>query len=157
MAGFDVDKMFNDAKNAIKEFALSHPNEHFYAFSIDASGLCLNSEEQFKLTLNHYQEQYPSHYSDEKSILGLKYNTGDWEYLSFFDLDDGFDHEAYDNHYHIPFEHSEIDELELNKLFNSSEYHIAMTALLNRLIHEKCFDTLNTTSDFKAFLSEHEY
>jgi hypothetical protein len=102
MAGFDVDKMFVDSKRALKEFALKHPDEHFYAFSIDANGLCLNSEEQFEKTLTLYQERPDSSYRDENNILAVKFNTGDWEYQGFFYLKEGFDRNLYDDHYNLP-------------------------------------------------------
>lgn len=36
MSGFDVEKMFVEAKNAIENFAKMHKDEVFYAFTIDA-------------------------------------------------------------------------------------------------------------------------
>lgn len=46
MTDFDVEKMFLPAKKAIETFAKDNQEETFYAFSIDASMLCLNSLEK---------------------------------------------------------------------------------------------------------------
>ena len=51
---FDTEKLTEFAINKITEFAKEHPNETFYGFSIDASLLCLNSEEEFEKTLKYY-------------------------------------------------------------------------------------------------------
>lgn len=157
MSGFNIEKMFIEAKRAIEVFANKHKEETFYAFSIDASMLCLNSLEKFDITLKYYQQQYPESYKKPEDIEGLKYNTGDWEYQGFEDLGDGFDDELYSEHYHIPFVNNELSEDELKGMFSNTPYHIAMLELLERLMHSNIFDLLNKTSDFKAFLTEHEY
>jgi hypothetical protein len=151
--GFDLDKMFVTAKNAIEAFAKDHTQEIYYAFSIDSSLLCLNSLEKLK----YYQEKYPEHYSTPENIEDLKYNTGDWEYQGFFDLNDGFNEALYSEHYNIPFENTGLSKKELDDLFNKSLYHKAMSALLKKIQDSKVLDSLNKTDDFKAFLSEHNY
>ncbi len=53
---FDVEKLFEFSVKAIHDFSLSHKDEMFYAFAIDASLLCLNSEECIKKYLEEYQQ-----------------------------------------------------------------------------------------------------
>lgn len=55
---FDVGKMREFAKQAIKKFADEHQNETFYAFAIDASLLCLNSVEKYDATLVTRRQQW---------------------------------------------------------------------------------------------------
>ena len=157
MEGFDIEKMFIASKKAIENFAKKHSEETFYGFSIDASMLCLNSEEEFQKTLKHYQEEYPGSYNENNKIHELKYNTGDWCYQGFFDLEDGFDQDLYSEHYHIPFDNKNLEDEELVKLFQKTPYHRAMSKLLEKLVENGAFDSLKKTTDFKVFLSEHDY
>jgi hypothetical protein len=157
MKGFDIEKMFIASKKAIEKFVTEHSEETFFAFSIDANMLCLNSEEEFKKTLKYYQEKYPESYNDNEKIDELKYNTGDWGYQGFFDLEDGFDHELYSEHYHIPFDNKDLEDEELAKFFQNTPYHRAMSKLLEKLVENGVFDSLKKTTDFKVFLSEHNY
>ena len=53
---FDVEQLAAFCRSAIDRFAAQHAAESFYAFAIDASLLCLNSEEQAAKTLKAYQE-----------------------------------------------------------------------------------------------------
>lgn len=156
MEGFDVEKMFISSKKAIENFAKEHVEENFYAFSIDANMLCLNSEEKFQKTLKYYQEKY-SDCNENEEINELKYNTGDWAYQGFFDLEDGFDYELYSEHYDIPFDNKGLEDEALAKLFQNTPYHRAMSQLLEKLVENGVFDSLKKTTDFKVFLSEHNY
>lgn len=119
--------------------------------------LCLNSEEKFKKTLKYYQEKYAESYINKEEIDKLKYSIGDWEYQGFFDLKEGFNNELYSEHYHIPFNNEDLEEKELEKLFQNTPYHKAMSKLLKKLVESGVFDLLKKTADFKAFLSEHNY
>ncbi len=159
MRPFDVEKMFAVSKRAIDDFAKDHTKETFYAFSIDANLLCLNSLEKFEEQLRKYQQKYPQHYSSPDSIKSLQYNTGDWAYQGFFELsdEDGFNSDLYNEHYDIPSKLGVYEGLELEKAFSCTPYHLAMEALLKKLMEAKVFDQLKKTPDFKAFLSEHNY
>ena len=55
---FDVEKLTTFCMDEIRRFAERHQNEVFYAFAIDASLLCLNSEEEFAATLRQYQDEW---------------------------------------------------------------------------------------------------
>jgi hypothetical protein len=154
---FDIEKMFIDSKKAIEEFAKEHSNETFYAFSIDASLLCLNSVERFEENLAVYQEKYPESYSKSEDIEDLKSNTGDWEYQGFFSLEEGFDDNLYSEHYHLPMEQGIYEGEDFEIMMQSTAYHQAMKALMQKILDSNVFDLLNKTSDFRAFLSEHNY
>lgn len=155
--GFNIEKMFEASVKAIQRFAKEHKNETFYAFSIDGSMLCLNSLECFAETLKYYQSKWPEEYAEPKNIEDLKQNTGDWEYTGFFDLEEGFDHELYSDHYHIPFENKKLSNNELLAMFEDTLYHTAMASLMQKILDSRALDLLNKTTDFKAFLSEHNY
>lgn len=154
---FDIEKMFIDSKKAIEDFAKEHSSETFYAFSIDASLLCLNSVEGFEGTLTAYQNKYPESYSKPEDIENLKFNTGDWDYQGFFSLRDGFDDNLYSEHYDLPMEHDIYEGEAFEALMQSTAYHHAMKALMQKLLDSNVFDLLNKTQDFRAFLSEHNY
>lgn len=55
---FDLDILTEFSIDAIQRFAMSHREESFYAFAIDANLLCLNSEEACAKTLREYQESW---------------------------------------------------------------------------------------------------
>jgi hypothetical protein len=55
---FEIPRMLRFSAAAIAEFARRHEAETFYAFAIDASMLCLNSEECAAATLKKYQERW---------------------------------------------------------------------------------------------------
>lgn len=55
---FDVDKLIEYCEAALEAFAKDHQDETFYAFAIDADMLCLNSLEQFEITLKEYQDRW---------------------------------------------------------------------------------------------------
>ena len=145
---FDIDKLIDFAQTEIEKFAEEHKDETFYAFSIDADMLCLNSEEKFQKTLVYYQEKYPEFYNSAEEIEELKYNTGDWDYQGFANLTNeyGFDRKAYDEHYYLGDEEQK-----------TSEYGLAMDKLINALIEHNAFGKLKKTDDFIANRVEHDY
>jgi hypothetical protein len=55
---FDIDGLFNFCIREINAFANNHQNELFYAFTIDAYLLCLNSEEAFEESLQQYRDEW---------------------------------------------------------------------------------------------------
>ena len=73
---FNIEKLFNFCVEEINNFAKNHQNELFYAFAIDASLLCLNSEEEFSVSLKRYRDEWEY---DNRSI-------STWEELSGDDL-----------------------------------------------------------------------
>jgi len=87
-------------------------------------------------------------YYDDNNIIELKKNTGDWEYQGFVELSEyvGFDHELYNIHY-------DLDEDEQK----SSEYGLAMDALITKLKSSDTFSNLKKTSDFYIKRVEHNY
>jgi len=144
---FNVNKLTKDAIKSIIEFSEKHGDEVFYGFAIDANLLCLNSEEQFKQTLEKYRNDWGG-YSDEEDIQRLRHNTGDWEYQGFseFSDDEGFDMELYLEHYHNDEEYQE-----------SSEYALAMNEVLENLKKSNAFDKLKKTEGFYITRVEHNY
>lgn len=54
---FNIPLLLDHSIAAIRKFAEEHPDEHFYAFAIDASLLCLNSEEAFTKKLKSYRDR----------------------------------------------------------------------------------------------------
>lgn len=91
-------------------------------------------------------------YTVEEEIVNLKYNTGDWEYQGFAKLSntEGFDEDLYQKHYEVAME----DE---TGHAAHTEYAMAMDALIERLVKEKAFSTLQLTPDFKATWYDHTY
>lgn len=87
---FDVEKLVINCEAAIDAFAGKHREEHFYAFAIDASMLCLNSIERFESTLKRYQDRWERQtrwvsspadmteldWRDEDFLLGLEERHG---------------------------------------------------------------------------------
>ena len=144
---FDHEQMLAFSLEAIASFAAGHTTETFYGFSVDATMLCLNSEEAFQETLAEYQAKWPGHYTDPKKILELKNNQGDWKYQGFADLGDhGFDHEAYDWHYDSPEEEQ-----------TATAYAVAMDQLVAALVERDAFAALRRTDDFFVNRVEHNY
>ncbi|MFC0604152.1 DUF4303 domain-containing protein [Winogradskyella pulchriflava] len=144
---FDTEKLTEFAISKITEFAKEHPNETFYGFSIDASLLCLNSEEEFKKTLKFYQGKF-GEYDTKERISDLKANTGDWEYQGFaeFDESSGFSMDEYNEHYH------EDEEFQL-----TSDYAKSMDKVIENLKKSGVFDLLKKTDNFYANRVEHNY
>ncbi|WP_373539796.1 hypothetical protein [Chamaesiphon sp.] len=145
---FDHARMLEFSISAIQEFAINHQEEVFYGFSIDASMLCMNSEEEFARSLASYQSEYPGDYSDAEEIQDLRINTGDWAYQGFVDLRDsgGFDDKAYDEHY------ASSDEVQ-----KSTPYGLVMDKLVTDLITRDAFACLTRTPDFFVNRVEHGY
>jgi hypothetical protein len=143
---FDHKKLKKYSIEAIAEFAKSHQNETFYGFSIDATMLCLNSEEAFKKTQKSYRKGGLD-LSSELQCLELKRNTGDWEYQGFADLQKsgGFDLKAYEQHYDKP-----------RQSQSRTPYARAMDKLVKDLIEANAFACLRTTDDFFANRVEHD-
>ncbi|MDR2425184.1 MAG: DUF4303 domain-containing protein [Prevotellaceae bacterium] len=82
------------AVKGVEKFLNENPNLKFYALAFDCNaeyagiGLCLNTEESFQNTLKHYQTgDSAKYYQKAEDIKDLKYNTGDWEYQCFENLD----------------------------------------------------------------------
>jgi hypothetical protein len=145
---FNIVKLADYAQIEIEKFAVLHKEETFYAFSIDADMLCLNSEEKFHEILQSYQQKYPNEYNSAELIERLKYNTGDWKYQGFAEMteENGFDSDAYDEHYGMSDEEQK-----------TSEYGLAMNELIKVLLERKAFDSLKKTDNFIANRVEHDY
>ena len=145
---FNQRKMFEYSVSAIAEFARTHKKETFYAFSIDATMLCLNSEDAFKKTLKRYRADDPKLYGLASEIDALRFNTGDWEYQGFTDLQEsgGFDMKAYDFHYNRSAE---------KRL--QTPYAKAMNRLLTDLKNANAFAPLNRSEGFSTTVSDHGY
>jgi hypothetical protein len=148
---FEVQKMLRFSATAIAEFARQHEAETFYAFTIDASMLCLNSEECAAVTLKKYQERW-ERYRTPEGIKELRENSGDWEYQGFARLERkfGFDDQLYQVHYDAAAKSS-------NGHAPDTEYSKAITELVARLLAMDAFSCLKRSSDFKASWVDHDY
>jgi len=144
---FNTEKLTAFAIKEISDFAEKHKDETFYGFSIDANLLCMNSIEQFNLTLKHYEKKYDKE-SNTKVFENLKNNTGDWKYQGFAEFDDenGFNMIEYNEHYH------ENDDEQL-----SSEYAKAMNIVIMNLKESQVFSKFNKTENFFINRVEHNY
>lgn len=140
-------KMKAYALKAIADFAETHRDETFYGFSIDATMLCLNSDEAFQRTIAEYRARGIC-LSSTQELEELRLNTGDWEYQGFGDLlqSDGFDQKAYEYHYALTAERQK-----------SSPYAKAMDRLIEDLIEADAFRALRRTSSFFVTRVEHGY
>jgi hypothetical protein len=138
---FNIDKMAAVASIKIKEFAEKHPDETFYAFSIDAAHLCCNSNAMFLRTLKRHQAKFPDKYKDPNRIRFLKRNTSDWAYNDFYTLtdEDGFDTKACEEH--------GLASYDAQK---TSAYTVAMGKLIEELNNRKAFDCFRKSDDFTA-------
>ncbi len=74
---FDIDRLVDFSIKEIADFAKNHQNELFYGFAIDASLLCLNSEQAAITTLLKYRDEWERDY---RSIAR-------WEDLTSRDID----------------------------------------------------------------------
>lgn len=149
MPNFNHDRMLNFAIHAIQKFSEVHQGETFYGFSVDASLLCLNTEEAFGATLAKYRAgKSAERYTTDSVVEDLRLNTGDWEYQGFADLMDsgGFDYESYQEHY----DSNETEQV-------SSDYAQAMDRLVRSLQEVNAFHDLGRTSTFFANRVEHDY
>jgi hypothetical protein len=149
---FDIPKMTKVATAAISEFAKSHAHETFYSFAIDANMLCLNSIQQFEITLAEYRNSSPEYYSSDEDVRELRENTGDWKYQGFFHMEDfhGFDGNLYDEHYDLA--GSSVDGRSPD-----SDYSKAMSALVSALEKENAFAELKLSDDFVVTWMDHNY
>lgn len=106
---FDIEELFEFCRNEIIEFSKAHPNEIFYGFAIDASLLCLNSEEQFRSALTEFEERWRTLPADE--LVEFRANTGDWAYQGFADMSShqAWDEKLYDDHYYESMDSEEFN------------------------------------------------
>ena len=166
---FDVDGLVRHAREAISSFAEKHRDLLFYGFAIDANLLCLNTVQDFESDLAEYRKRWPTHYESEESILGMKWNTGDWAYQGFaeFNESSGFSEDAYDFHYNyvmgLVMEACEqpgykgYGPFEIPDGAECTDYARSMDEVIRRLHEERAFDCLQRTSDFRAIRVEHSY
>jgi len=143
---FEISKLSNQISRAIKDFAKKHQNEIFYILTIEGNSLSLNSEEAFQKTLKKYQNEYPEDYNEKDAIENLKFNSGDFEYQGFYELQEGYVHHYYQEHCSLSYEEQE-----------NSDYAIAMETLLKKLLEESILEPLRISQDFKAIQVEHTY
>lgn len=140
---FDVAKLANFAQNAIMNFAAAHQDETFYAFCITGSLLSLNSEEEFTKRLTYYRQKFPGNYEDDERAERLKENSGDWSYQGFAEFGEanGFDPALDEVHYnlHLPLPEGQTV---------TTEYSLAMDAVLHLLVQRDAFEPLKRTDDF---------
>ena len=83
-------KLLEFTTKGVEKFLKENSELEFYAFAFDCNAeyaevnLCLNTELEFKQTLEQYQNgDYPQYYQTNEDIKDLKFNTGDWEYQCF--------------------------------------------------------------------------
>jgi len=143
---FDLDRLEAFCVKAISRFAEAHRDERFHAFAIDADLLCLGDVEGFDEALAYARAQGQELNAAE--IEALRLDTGDWEYQGFAEMTDaeGFDRKAYEKHYNLD-----------DAAQKTSEYGLAMDALVERLKARHAFDELPRTEDFVAVRVEHSY
>lgn len=148
---FDQAKMLKKCVKVIEKVGRRHPHEAFYAFAIDASLLCLNTEEGFAECLSEYQRRSPERYSEDEHIQHLRFNPADWRYTRIAALRwwNGFDAGAYQDHY-------EKQMKQPNQKLQT-QYRKAMMKLLEAVKASGVLDKLRKTDDFRLFLAEHEY
>ena len=136
---FDHDKMLQFSIAVIQEFAVNHQEEIFYGFSIYASLLCLNSEQQFAKSLARYLSWYPWESSDSEEIQESRIDPGEWAYRGFANLQDsgGFDNKAYE-------EYCETSDEERK----STPYALSIDKLVDELILKDAFLIIRRTDNF---------
>ena len=141
--GIDVDLLTKVSINAIDGFYQEHHDETFYAMAIDANMLCLNSEEEFKKTLEQYRSKYPDYYHNANSINELKQNTGDWAYQGFYYLsvDEGFSNDEYRKYRDM----DGMDRMD-------SPYYKAMRRLIENITTSNSFYRLKKTETFEIYI-----
>ena len=144
---FNVEKMTLFVEKQIKSFIENHKSEVFYAFAIDDGLLCLNSLSEFEKTLKTYQNN-SSEYDKPDEIEDLKYNTGDWEYQGFANLNEapGYNRKLYNKFYNLGFYGGSEEELKKTK------YYIAMNEIIKNLRKNQVFNGIPITEDFKTFV-----
>ncbi len=87
-------------------------------------------------------------YDKEEKAIELRYNTGDWPYQGFGDLNYQGSEAVYEEHYDMTDEEQE-----------NSEYSQFIKNLLNVFERnkDKVFAPLNCTADFKVINAKHDY
>lgn len=145
--GFNIEKMAKFAEHQINEFLNIHTSEVFYAFAIDDGLLCLNSLEEFENTLKKYQEK-DEIYKRNEEIEDLKYNTGDWTYQGFANLNNapGYNIRLYNKFYKLGFYGGTEHELK------STKYYTAMCKLIEAIEGSTAFKRIPKTTDFRTFV-----
>ena len=151
---FDVKKLTHLAAKALEDFAANHQDETFYAVTIDAGALKMNSIEEHEESLAELRAEFPRHYQSVEEIDELKYNSGDWRYtiIKFRGESDeeakenGFDEDLYNDHYDTSDEEQK-----------TSEYRNSMEAILIALKERNAFNSLRLTEDFVMRINEHGY
>jgi hypothetical protein len=149
------------AEKGVEKFLQENPGLKFYAFAFDCNAeyagvsLCLNTEEDFAGTLKHYQEgEFSKHYQKEEDIKDLKFNTGDWEYQCFDNLEI-FSEEELDEIANAIYPDKPDDDYEkwgefvneLLELFTESLIEFAKTETFNKI---------PKTDDFTFFCIDHD-
>ncbi|MGD1840247.1 MAG: DUF4303 domain-containing protein [Thermonemataceae bacterium] len=141
----------------VEKFLLHNSNKTYYAFAYDCNAeyaevnLCFSTEEEFKKTLNHYQNgEYSQYYQIKEDILDLKYNTGDWEYQCFASMNVFSENELTEIFQKLPDDdhkswHSFTEQL--MQLFTLTLFEFSET---------KTFDKISKTNDFKFFCIDHD-
>jgi hypothetical protein len=149
---FEIDKLAAFAVDEITKFTLKNQEETYYAFTIDACYLRINSIEEYERTLQKLIAKYPEHYTTEDEKLAVKDSVGDWTIIADFgllnnDSETGpYDYDLYDEHYDMSDEEQ-----------SSSDYALAMNKILGILIAKDVFSNLKRTADFIIRRSEHDY
>jgi hypothetical protein len=130
---FDLNMLATSAVEQIASFAVSHRDETFYAFAIDRTLLCLNSEEAFQEEVQRLERRYP----DGREIAEQqRMNTGDWAYQGFG---------ALEGQGRFPFgDTSSPDFLAAHKA--------AMELVLAELDRRDAFNCLRRSPDFITFV-----
>jgi hypothetical protein len=90
---YNTDKLFASSKAAIVSFAERHREETFYGFAIDASMLCLNSIEQFQITLTEYRNRWLRRTRELGSIAEMTAEDHEWDdfLLEICEINEGLD------------------------------------------------------------------
>lgn len=141
----DRQALLERAKQAIIDFARNHPSETFYAFSLDATMLCLNSVERYAERM-HDPQRRAAYVADRLSLHTAnphfgedELNPGDWEYQGFCDLRDASP--ALGTAYNAYF-HSKLARPEGRVYAEFAQW------LVRTLLADGAFDRLNKTGDF---------
>ena len=127
--------------------------EWLLGFHQRSRGLDINDKEACLQVINQErilarERDNGNPYKQPDNVTDLRHNTGDWAYQGFATMEEenGFDHEAYNQHYDM----SDEDQLK-------SEYGLAMDQLVTKLKESGIFKKLKCTDDFYAIRVEHNY
>jgi hypothetical protein len=135
------------AEQQLSKFLKDHLSEVFYGFAIDDGLLCLNSLSEFEKTLKKYQQNNEI-YKNPNEIEELKFNTGDWSYQGFANLNNspGYNARLYNKFYNLGFFGGSEQELQ------STAYYKAMAKLMHSIEQTETFKRMPKTVDFKTFV-----